>query len=498
MADQLISSSSRHNSRAVHVVPSRERTKPSSDTPMVWRGSYEPGDCFVPGDVVTDDGWLLTPNRPTCDKPAPVPIGDAYWIYDGLTGWVYVPAKRITFGQEFTSPTPKYLTGWRVKTVLGYQYDAYIVNGGIITQLLSWEAQITDWAEFDIGDVLVPANTTFQLLVQTRQPDPTPVTWVGNWDYDTPNNPGTPLSGVASHANQLPSSLRIHKTDNDGGDREAELLALTAGDTIDALGTSWAISAVTDRGTYVEFTVAPTTQEAPDGVTAFTFTTETESSITIDVDVNHWQDVDNISGLYSINGADPVVTDDAYGVDVKVQDVSYSDAWDVMAWPNNGVAGSSGGGDLKDYIALEASTQNLDDSVARVIGWDKNNPFDQSLDNSFSVGWYGVRVTKAGLYAIDAGLGVEQGTFNEFRFNTELITGHHIDTWDATGAIMHARDRRYFTASTSSPGLTGRVNMHLWLESGDTIGVRGYVNWGGTKAVMTQTAQSFLRVTRLS
>jgi hypothetical protein len=311
-----------------------------------WCGSYEAGKTYRENCVVLDGEWLMVANKHTADRPAPQPTGDPAWTYAGLDPTLQITAKSVTFGMAFSNPNDAYyLLAWRLWTVAGNQYSVFTVNEiGQITPIIELEAGADGWTEFALNSTIVGPGNTWSILATVREPDPTPTVFLGNWTYFTPNNPGAPASGQVLHAHQAPGIIGVHKTDADAGDRGAELLALTAGDTIDALGVSWAIQSITDQGTYVDFGVAPATLGVPDGPTVFMFTTETATPITVLSDPDYWLADGRVAGLYSIDGGDWAATDDAYGIDIQIQEVSVSPDWDVMS-RMGGSGGGGGGGD---------------------------------------------------------------------------------------------------------------------------------------------------------
>jgi hypothetical protein len=50
------------------------------------------------------------------------------------------------------------------------------------------------------------------------------------------------------------------------------------------------------------------------------------------IDTDYWLTNDNVEGRYRIDGGTETVTQDAYGVDVRIQDASISADWDLMAY----------------------------------------------------------------------------------------------------------------------------------------------------------------------
>ena len=302
-----------------------------------YQGSYVNGECYEQGDIVMDSGWQMIANKPTCDKPAPSPIGSPTWIYNGTSPEGQLVAKELLVGQRYYYAESGYINGYRVYTVTGNTYRVFTVSdpdgAGNITEVISFVADTTGWREFSINPVIIAAGSTFEVWVGSIEPDPTPTVWTGDWDYDTPNNPAVPPAGVCSHANSALGILRFAKTDDNGGDRAAELLALEYGDVITGPGgIRWTIQDVpSDQGSYVQFSVAPGQQGTPDGVFAFQFETTTSTPITTVIDTDYFLNNPNVDGRYSIDGGAVVVTQDAYGVDINVQLASISDDWDVLS-----------------------------------------------------------------------------------------------------------------------------------------------------------------------
>ena len=201
-----------------------------------------------------------------------------------------------------------------------------------ITQLISFTGGATAWLELGLRPTVVPSGTVFEIWVIMSEPAGTPTTWVGDWEYETPPNQGVPAAGVALHSNLVPGLIRFSDLDDAAADRSAELLALTAGDTITTQGVTWTLQgAPTDGGTYVEFAVAPATQAPADVVSTFTFETVTATPITTVIDTDYWIGDAAVSGFYAIDGGTPVATEAQYGIDILYQRATVSEDWDVQA-----------------------------------------------------------------------------------------------------------------------------------------------------------------------
>jgi hypothetical protein len=280
------------------------------------------------------------------ERPAPQAVGDPFWVYTDTIGADDLLAKQIIVGNKYTWADTAYLNGYRVNVVLDSEYVVYARwNDGVLEQLFSFTATQTGWIEFPVAQELIRDGTTLGLFLTINEPAPVPITWNGNWYYDTPPNATVPAVGVVMHANSTPNQMWFNKTDDDAGDRGTELEALTIGDVIDANGRSWSIQAISDLTDTILFTVAPTIQTAPDAIYNFLFETVTAATIDYAVDTNYWSTSPYplTKGFFSSTGIDNVVEDDnAYGVDLLIQNATASDQWEPLS-VSSGLGGGSGG-----------------------------------------------------------------------------------------------------------------------------------------------------------
>ena len=247
-------------------------------------------------------------------------------------------AKFIITGQRFVPENPVWVTGYRVYTVIGNTYRIYSVidpdGTREISELLNFEADASGWVSFGVSPRLVGPGDTFDLVVQIAEPDPTPTVFSGDWYYDTPNNPGVPSAGTIIHANNSRDIIDINKTDDNAGDRSAELEGLLVGDIIERGATRWSIQSVTDNGTYMSYGVSPSTQAPTDGVATVNFETVTATPISYEREVDKWVGDPRISGLLAVEQPYESITpdDNQYCVDLLVQDVSYSECWEAVSY----------------------------------------------------------------------------------------------------------------------------------------------------------------------
>ncbi len=314
-----------------------------------WTGPYSGYNSYSKNDMVTDGGWTMIANKDTSDRPAPQAIGPELSLYSGSSPTAPITAKSVVTGTRVTATSIGFwLNSYEVYTVAGNNYRVFSVNAvGAVSELLSFNASSTGWLLFNLPILAIPTGSDFAILQSVSEPDPTPTVWTGDWNYLTPNNANNPLAGQAVQSDKLLGILKIHKTDDNGGNRESELLSLNSGDIIEALGMRWSIQSIADNATFVSFGVAPAQQGSPEGVTGFSFETVTATPITTMVDIDYWTNNPGtqitVSGLYSIDEDPFTETGSAYGINMNIQEASISDDWDLVA-ASSGSADNQGTG----------------------------------------------------------------------------------------------------------------------------------------------------------
>ena len=222
-------------------------------------------------------------------------------------------------------------------------------KAGQVNELLSFEAAETGWAAFSINQTLVPAGTKFAIIATVSEPDPTPTTFDGTWNYSKPGGNGgpdqDPIDGQILQANNSQDVIKISKLDAAFGDRSAELAGLEIGDIIESQGIRWAIQNISDQGTFIQASVSPAAQAPSTGAFLFTFETVTATPITTGRDAGYWDSIgaSNIRGLkgVDINWEDIVPSADAFGVNILTQEADISPDWDFMAVSDGAAGGRS-------------------------------------------------------------------------------------------------------------------------------------------------------------
>ncbi len=304
---------------------------------LTWDPAYAPNKSVGVNTIALDNGWLMASNKATTERAAPQPIGDPFFLFDGTLVNTPVSAKQLIFGTRYTFATNGYINGYRVNLVAGQVYQLFLVLDPLgvkeISNILTFTANSSGWQTLTLAPRVALLGATVDLVAVVQEPSGTPTVTVANYSYTTPSADGSPVTGQIRHANSNISQLKIYKTDIDVIDRSALLASLAVGDTISGNGATWTIQATVDSGLWFTFDVVPATQAPSDGTFAFSFTIVTPTPITYGVDTDHWISSASIEGLYIADGMyDDIVPDDnAYGVDLLVQNASIPEDWNVMS-----------------------------------------------------------------------------------------------------------------------------------------------------------------------
>ena len=307
----------------------------------LWRGQWTPQQYRI-CDQVLDDGWLAIANKTTEDRPAPQPQGNPVWLSGlGDTPAWSTPsdtATSVMTGQRVTMDTTRIFTAWRVWFPVAdstVEYSLLFIRDPLGAEIVNVEfsgfvASETGWRTVTIQPFFVSNGEVFDVLLITHALT-TPTQWGSTWDYKRKNDSGISDGEIWHHSNG--STMRIAHLDDGDTDRSTDLEALNPGDSVSAGGTEWDILSTTHNADHVVLSVSPTTRLQENTYT-FTFTTYTTAPITYVRIANHYLSNPNVKGFFD-NGYDPeqlTLDDDAYGVDVQIQDMVASPDWELQAF----------------------------------------------------------------------------------------------------------------------------------------------------------------------
>lgn len=435
-----------------------------------WKGNWVQQD-YETFEQVNDNGWLMIANKPTSERPAPQYSGDPFYLFPAILDAANNPtAKQVIYGQRYTFGIGGYLTGYRVDTVVGNHYRVYSVKdptGSPVFGLLSsFTANATGWNEIHITPMIILSGTSFEILVAVFEPDPAPTTFQGNWNYLTPKNVTAPTTGVINQSDDSRDLLKIYKTDSDAVDRSAELATLELGDIISALGQQWAIQAIADQGTYINFAVAPSTQASPDGVALFTFEVTLPVPITYNFNSDYWISDPEVQGFLGVDtDYSGVVYDNTqYGIDILLQEATISADWDLQAYSSGGSSGSGGAKQTTGKAALRllaATGQTFTTATWDLLHFDTITLQRDGVTATATGAAHSITVSESGWYEIFFGISCE------------------FPAADVLELVMYINDVEYSAHYTDAVGAgPGDPIVMAWkssipLTAGDKLDLRG-------------------------
>lgn len=308
---------------------------------MLWRDEWTPGTLAEPHEVYTQGGFVMVCVRETNDPPAPQLQGSPFFI-SGLgdtPAWTNDSdtAGFVSTGQRYTIATAKLALGFRVWPPVAdplQLYQVFIINNpaGVapIVELLTGEFSVTTVEWFDVATAirLLPSGGVFDLVIAAASAA-IPVSTSALYTYKRSNGP--PSSGEINHQSNN-TNMRIHHTDKDGIDRQALLEGLSPGDGVSGGGIEWLIVTSTLNANDVDFEVTPATR-AQEGDFTMQFTAQVAASVPSVSIAGHFSGNAEVEGRKGVDTlTSPTLNQNAYGVDIFVQDVIASPDWKLVSF----------------------------------------------------------------------------------------------------------------------------------------------------------------------
>ncbi len=336
---------------------SEHEAEPNPHDKMNWVHPYVQGADYFEDDVVTNGSWTMIANKDTLEYPFPQAAADVAWAVfgDAIPTWVAqsTSTTRLLTGIRIV---PNYVAVVQAIRVwipiidpdVGY-YVVSEVEGQVpqYTQIFPTE---TGWFPITFSTTAFATGVPVEIYLVTQGQGTTSTTFTHNFTYRlsaaNPNPDNPPTLGQFRHFNtNAPDIAYINKTDADGVSRKGDLDTLQAGDTIawtDSGGVDVFFTLTADpiyynspvgEEDFYELNISPAVGQGSNGTVAMTFTHFLDRPTSYVQITDQFLGVADVKGLLSTTGniADVVQTDDAYGIDVLYQEVSFPADWDVVA-----------------------------------------------------------------------------------------------------------------------------------------------------------------------
>ena len=337
------------------------------------------GGTYQANDMVRDNGYTLIANKETSDRPAPYAIGDRFFVsgLDDEPSWDSNSEfeNQLVVGQRYTpsASTFVYTARFWIINDPNVTYEMWLVTepfgdpdyNVLIPEFSPVEGQQDRWINIGVGSNLVSSGQTFDVVMVIRSSE-TPVTFTGEWDYKRKNGSPDSDDGEAWHQNNG-RQIRFSEDDDSGSNRSADLDNINIGSNIVGGGINWDVIGASKSGGVYFFDVEPTTR-ASENKYNFEFTYFAKTSIDYDFITNYYSAVPQVGGIFSTTGytgSGVTTNQNAYGVDIEIQDAYISPDWDNV--PSNGLGGG-GSQEITFWGAIEGDIDNQDDLIQRLDG----------------------------------------------------------------------------------------------------------------------------------
>lgn len=433
-----------------------------------WINPYTPGE-YAKDIMVREQNWTMISNKITSDLPNPQPEGDPSYLYSGIDQTSKTAtAKQIITGIRVSKVDPYWIEGYKVNVVEGNHYSVVLAKDPLglreIQTLHEFVATDSVAKVFNLQPIPASAGVIFDLLVITTQPDPTPIVTLANYDYTKPKDTVVPSTGVIMHADKDLEHLWINYIDHDLVDQTTLIQSLVAGSLINLGDKEWAVQDIDIQGTYAVVGVSPASQSTSDGVLEFTFETPPDAILSYLSEDDYWLTNPDAKGLFVVDGGinDTVQNENAYGVDIFVQNATVSPDWDMVAY--TGITGGAG--------ANSGAVASTDLSVN----------FVRSLNQEVTLAFHGEGDDKGvaltgGQFSVGDRYNGKESCFGEGD-SYPVPQAYHCTSADTTGlTIVNAVDvtQTLKTDEGSATGLFGGIT------AGDYLLVKSDIPYAGIK-----------------
>lgn len=304
-----------------------------------WLFDYVPGQQAERMDMVNDQGWLMVARTQTTDRAAPQPDGIYDWRIADIIGepsfTTQTTADNVHYsGIRFTTTLFGEISAyrWYCPDVSGtFTYEVWVNEVGVrVTKLIGpLVPAVVGWQEIPFR-LFRSAGTVFDLVVVARsvvQPSSFSSLW------QTKNENSNPSDGEAIFRNNQ-TEIRVANTDENDIDQSANLATIEIGATLSFAGLSWTVTNITTNGSGAggrhNFFIEPDQGRPEEGDYILTWEWGAADPIPYVEDANHLASDPNVEGFQGTTFPATVFDDNAYGVDVLVEEYIPSPDWDVM------------------------------------------------------------------------------------------------------------------------------------------------------------------------
>lgn len=430
--EQIAAGRARYMSFEDVIISNTERIITLENERLRWLGDQSIGDTYLRNDMVLAGNVLTVANKTTTDDAGIRFIDDDTYLLPDAPTWTsgQIAASSLSWANQYTLSATCFASEIRVwvpSDSADIMYRVSIIDetnpDAPITQTgdpfsgasvgIGWKSAFTQSQIFLPGQVITIVVETWNTVGQ--------VDTVANYNYLTPNNVTAPGVGVMNQADKDTSRLHVNKTDYDAGDQTAMLQSLVAGDQITDGFLLWAISDPVENAANIDYGVSPEIQST-DGIKPITFTHFAVQPVDYVYLPDYWAGqtnpyISNATGYVKVAEDEPVQTDEAYGIDIKIGGVVHSEDWDLMAtFVADSISGATSRSASRQPFFFVTHYPDVDypgvDTAPVIVGdWDAEKTVEQG-----GLDWGDVpdhaTIPEGGTYRVQANFTVTSGANN--------------------------------------------------------------------------------------
>lgn len=339
-----------------------------------WTDTETP---YPPNTIFQGDGWLTVSNTETSEYPFPIASGPSQWLIEDTNFVTDSNTSVVYSGHTYTFTEPFFYNGLRVWVPVltaTTNYRVIIVDSTdpanpIYTAIEEPVLNANSWTIIGASKGILAAGTVLTVFIDALDTSTSTPFGPFEWIYEGPFQTAPPASGSWNRDNQH-TILRINKLDNLGVDRTAELSGMITGTflrTADQSNTAayWDYNILTnpvDLGTYFEWSISlisTSEQGVPIGVISALSWSVPVPDPTEYVRINNYW-ISNpppagvsVEGKLEFDGVpQPLEQNTAFGVDLNITPVSFSEHFDIWAYSEELDRASTGGPQVEQINTL--------------------------------------------------------------------------------------------------------------------------------------------------
>lgn len=336
-----------------------------------WFNQWAAGT-YAQWSMVRDGLWTMISNKETSDRPAPQVAGNPEWITDivgGLSFSTLTSSENIVaFGNRYTWSDAGVISGYRwyapdASGSFTYEVWATITSDDGVSETQQLVSPISPstigWREIPVSNLIALQGTSLDLIVVGRSVAQDN-TFTANWDVKNKN--GTPDSKEAWFQNNS-REIRVNNLDVNETNQSGNLQAVEIGARLLFAGQEWTVTDVDIRSSHVRYGVEPNQGRPSESERSLTFQWGSSDPIPYVVDSNFFSAYPEVGGFLDSTYPPTSTDQNAYGVDLVIDDIVGSPDWDFVSYSGSTIIGDNSGNQVGIETEGVPNIIDIDSSV---------------------------------------------------------------------------------------------------------------------------------------